>query len=36
VYVRLIRAPGTGAGGGGSTPGPTPGGTTLKQLRLIE
>jgi hypothetical protein len=36
VYVRLIRAPGTGGGGGGSTPGPTPGGTTLKQLRLIE
>ncbi len=37
VYVRLIRAPGSaGGGGGGGSPGPTPGGTTLKQLRLIQ
>ncbi|MGW8282917.1 MAG: pilus assembly protein TadG-related protein [Gemmatimonadota bacterium] len=38
VYVRLVRAPGSssGGGGGGSSPGPTPGGTTLKQLRLIQ
>ncbi len=38
VYVRLVRAPGlsSGSGGGGSSPGPTPGATTLKQLRLIQ
>ena len=37
VYVRLIRAPGVGSGGGnGNDPGPTPGGTTLKRLRLIQ
>ena len=37
VYVRLIRAPGSGGGGGGgNNPGPTPGGTTLKRLRLIQ
>ena len=36
VYVRLIRAPGVSGGGNGSgNPGPTPAGTTLKQLRLI-
>jgi Flp pilus assembly protein TadG len=37
VYVRLVRAPGAGGGGsGGSNPGPTPGATTLKRLRLIQ
>lgn len=37
VYVRLVRAPGAGGGGNdGNNPGPTPNGTTLKRLRLIQ